>query len=162
MERSACFTGHREMSADGKTVSERLDRLLERLVTEEQITDYYAGGAVGFDTIAAKCVLRLREKYPQVKLHLVLPCSNEAQTRAWTAEQKIDFFSILKLADSVEYTGHKPFRGCMAKRNARLAELANEYCVCWWEPPRKSGTSQTIGLSAKKGLKIVNLNQGVQ
>lgn len=162
MERSACFTGHREMSADDNTVSERLDRLLERLITGEQITDYYAGGAVGFDTIAAKCVLRLREKYPQVKLHLVLPCSNEAQTRTWTADQKKDFFSILKLADSVEYTGHKPFRGCMAKRNARLAELANEYCICWWEPPRKSGTMQTVRASEKKGLKIVNLYKGVQ
>ena len=157
MERSACFTGHREMSADDYTVSERLDRLLERLVTEEQITDYYAGGAVGFDTIAAKCVLSLREKYPQVKLHLVLPCSNEAQTRTWSEDQKNDFFTILKCADSVEYTGQKPFRGCMAKRNARLAELASEYCICWWEPPRKSGTMQTVGASEKKGLKIVNL-----
>lgn len=63
IEKSACFTGHREMQESEKAVSERLYALLERLVTEEQITDYNAGGAVGFDTIAEKCVLRLQYLY---------------------------------------------------------------------------------------------------
>lgn len=84
-ERSACFTGHRDMAESESAVSERLYILIEKLVTEEQIAVYYAGGAVGFDTVAAKCVLRLREKYPQVRLRLVLPCSNEEQTRKWTS-----------------------------------------------------------------------------
>ena len=157
IEKSACFTGHREMQESEKAFSERLYALLERLVTEKQITDYYAGGAVGFDTIAAKCVLRLREKYPQVKLHLVLPCSNEEQTRHWTADQKYEFRLILSHSDSVEYTAQHQFRGCMGVRNARLVEHATEYCICYHDPTRKSGTSQTIGFAEKKGLNIINL-----
>lgn len=156
-ERSACFTGHRDMAESESAVSERLYILLEKLVTEEQIAVYYAGGAVGFDTVAAKCVLRLREKYPQVRLRLVLPCSNEEQTRKWTANQKYEFRQILTSADSVEYTAKHQFRGCMAFRNARLVEHATDYCICYHDPARKSGTSQTIGFAEKKGLKIINL-----
>ena len=162
MEKSVCFTGHRDLSENEKTLSERLYALLEKLVTEEEMTDFYAGGAVGFDTVAEKCVLRLREKYPQVKLHLVLPCSNEEQTKKWTANQKYEFRLILTRADSVEYTSQHQFRGCMGVRNTRLVEHATEYCICYHDPTRKSGTSQTIGFAEKKGLKIVNLYKGVQ
>ncbi len=155
-EGSACFTGHREMAESEKDVSERLYALLERLITEEFITNYYAGGAVGFDTVAAKCVLRLREKY-DVKLHLVLPCSNEEQTKNWTAEQKYEFRLILARADSVEYTSQHMSRGCMTLRNKKLAEHAGEYCICYHDPTRKSGTSQTIGFAEYKGLEVINL-----
>ncbi len=159
-ERSACFTGHRDLSESERSLSERLYALLEKLVIEDGITDFYAGGAVGFDTVAEKCVLRLREKYPQVKLHLVLPCSNEEQTKNWTANQKYEFRLILTRADSVEYTSTHQFRGCMGVRNARLVVHATEYCICYHDPTRKSGTSQTIGFAEKKGLKVINLFKG--
>ncbi|MBR6873893.1 MAG: DUF1273 family protein [Ruminococcus sp.] len=162
MEKSACFTGHRDLSESERSLSERLYSLLEKLVIEDGITDFYAGGAVGFDTVAAKCVLRLKEKFPQVKLHLVLPCSNEQQTKKWTANQKYEFRQILTRADSVEYTSQHQFRGCMAVRNARLVEHAEDYCICYHDPARKNGTSQTIGFAEKKGLKVINLYKGVQ
>ena len=39
------------------------------------------GGALGFDTLAAQTVLELKNKYPEIKLILVLPCEN--QTQGW-------------------------------------------------------------------------------
>ena len=90
MKKTACFTGHRILSEPSKQVFDRLYPILEKLVTEQGITDFYAGGAVGFDTVAAKCVLRLRDAMKgkvEVRLHLVLPCSNEEQTKNWTPEQ---------------------------------------------------------------------------
>lgn len=156
-EKSACFTGHRDLSESEKSLSERLYALLEKLVTENGITDFYAGGAVGFDTVAEKCVLRLREKFKQVKLHLVLPCSNEEQTKHWTDDQKNEFYAILGAADSVEYTSQHLFRGCMGVRNAKLVEHATSHCICYHDQSRKSGTSQTIGFAKEKGLKVINL-----
>lgn len=40
------------------------------------------GGALGFDTLAAKVLLELREIYQHIKLILVLPCIE--QTKDWT------------------------------------------------------------------------------
>ena len=154
---SACFTGHRKMKDDEGEISEKLYSLIERLYDEESISDFYAGGAVGFDTVAAKCVLKLRENHKYVKLHLILPCSNEEQTRNLTASQKNEFNDILKRADSVEYTSPHYYRGCMSSRNKRLVECAEDCCICYYDSTIKSGTAQTVELAKKKGLKIYNL-----
>ena len=39
---------------------------------------------MGFDTIAAFAVLKLKERYPDIRLILVLPCFS--QTRGWSQE----------------------------------------------------------------------------
>ena len=158
MSKSACFTGHRELSDNPKQLYDRLLAVLETLVTEQGVTDFYAGGAVGFDTIAEKCVLHLRDVQKQpVKLHLVLPCSNEEQTRNWNPTQKYEFRCILQRADTIEYTAQKHDPQCMGRRNRRLVELANAYCVCYYDIAHKSGTAQTVNLSKEKGLQIINL-----
>ena len=154
---SACFTGHRKMKDDEGEISEKLYSLIERLYDEESISVFYAGGAVGFDTVAAKCVLRLKEKHKYVKLHLILPCSNEEQTRNLTASQRNEFNDILKRADSVEYTSPHYFKGCMSRRNKRLVECAENCCICYYDSTIKSGTAQTVELAKKKGLKIYDL-----
>lgn len=157
MGKSACFTGHREISENPKKLAARLYAVLEKLVLEDGVTDFYAGGATGFDTIAAQNVLKLRSNNPDLKLHLVLPCSNEEQTRNWTPTQKYDFKIILQRADSVEYTSEHYYRGCMGKRNARLVENAADYCICYLDPEHKSGTAQTVEMARKKGLTVINL-----
>lgn len=157
MGKSACFTGHREISENPKKLSQRLYPILEKLVTEENITDFYAGGAVGFDTIAAMNVLRLKTDHPEVKLHLVLPCSNEEQTRNWNPTQKYNFKNILARADSVEYTSEHYHSRCMSIRNAKLVENASDCCICYFDPAHRSGTAQTVELSRRKGLKVINL-----
>ena len=160
MKKTVCFTGHRVLSESAKQLFSRLYTVLEKLVTEQGITDFYAGGAVGFDTIAAKCVLRLRDTLKEgaeVRLHLVLPCCNEDQTKNWTAEQKYEFRCILQRADSVEYTAQKHDPQCMGRRNAKLVEYATHYCVCYYDINHRSGTAQTVSLARQKGLQIINL-----
>ena len=158
MKKTACFTGHRDIDADISALSSLLCSVLDRLITEQGVTDFYAGGAIGFDTLAADSVLRMRKNYPQVKLHLVLPCSNAEQTKGWTAEQVADFNRILGLADSVEYISDSYYNGCMKDRNARLVELASECCISYWNPHNfRSGTGQTVRMAQSKGIRVINL-----
>ena len=99
MKKSVCFTGHRTIAEDKEKLSARLYTLLERLVTEQKVTDFYTGGAVGWDALAALTVLKLRESYPEVKLHLVLPCPFEEQSAKWNEAQKEEHKHIASLAD---------------------------------------------------------------
>jgi hypothetical protein len=100
----------------------------------------------------------MREKYPQVKQHLVLPCSNADQTKNWTAEQVADFNRILGLADTVEYISDSYYIGCMKDRNARLVVLASECCISYWNPNDfRCGTGQTVRMAQKKGIEVINL-----
>ena len=128
------------------------------MITDRNITDYYAGGAYGFDAMASLSVLRIKAKYPQVRLHLILPCSNEEQTEGWNTKRKAEFDKILGLADSVEYVSEHKTMTCMKERNARLVELASECCIAYWNANNKrSGTGQTVRMAQKKGIEVINL-----
>lgn len=119
-EQTACFTGHREIPAL-QLIS--LRRKLKRTIVS-CIKDGYrffgAGGALGFDTLAAKTVLDLKKDYPDIKLILVLPCLN--QTRGWKEADVETYEKIKAQADKVVYTSEQYFRGCMQKRNRHLVD----------------------------------------
>lgn len=156
---SACFTGHRVISGDKALLANKLYSVIEQYIIEYGLTDFYSGGAVGWDELAARTILKLHEVYPQIRLHLILPCSKEEQTAAWTKEQKAAFFRILVLADTVEYTSEHYYDGCMKVRNARLVELA-DCCFSFWNSRRvRSGTAQTVRMAQKKKIMIVNFYQ---
>ena len=158
MNKSVCFTGHRTIAEDKEKLSARLYALLERLVTEQKIMDFYTGGALGWDALAALTVLKLRESYPEVKLRLELPCPFEEQSAKWNEAQKAEYQHILGLADSVEQASERYYNGCMKARNARLVELATDYCICYWNPKHfRSGTGQTVRMAQKKGIEIINM-----
>lgn len=81
-EKTVCFTGHRSVPLLKKRkIEKRLKETLETLI-QDGYCFFGAGGALGFDTIAAQTVLDLKKKHPEIKLILVLPCKN--QTRGWT------------------------------------------------------------------------------
>jgi len=63
------FMGHRE--ADERLLP-RLELTIERLIVEENVRYFYAGGYGGFDRIAAAAVKHAKQKHPDITLMLVL------------------------------------------------------------------------------------------
>lgn len=156
--KSVCFTGHRQINCcDKLQLKTLLDSTICGLINRG-VTDFYCGGAIGWDTLCASMVLYLRKrKALDIKLHLVLPCSNEAQTKRWSDADKHTFYSIMMFADEVEYIGSEYTSDCMKKRNARLVELA-DCCVCYYdENIQRSGTAQTVRMAREKGIEIINV-----
>ena len=71
MSKICCFTGNREIKGISPTESaKKLESVLIDLIENQEYTIFRAGGARGFDTLAALCVLKLKEKYPQIELHI--------------------------------------------------------------------------------------------
>ena len=151
--RTACFTGHRELPTENlPEISKRLEDTLLTLI-EQGYCYFGAGGALGFDTLAAQTVLRLRERYPQIRLILVLPCLN--QTRGWQ-QADVDIYEELKRrADKVTYTSESYFRGCMQKRNRHLADNSSA-CICYLTKSA-GGTAYTVNYARRSGLQVINM-----
>lgn len=151
--RTCCFTGHRKLSY------EKLGRIALRL--REEITSlirqgviyFGTGGALGFDTLAALTVLELREKYPQIRLILVLPCKE--LTIGWTEKNKQIYKAIRDRADKTVYTSERYYRGCMQKRNRHLVHHS-KYCICYLDK-LSGGTFYAVQYAKKHGLTIINL-----
>ena len=111
------------------------------------------GGALGFDTLAAQTVLRLREIYPEIRLILVLPCRD--QTRGWKQADVAEYDRIMKAADKVTYTSEQYYSGCMHKRNRHLVDYSS-LCVCYLTE-QSGGTAYTVNYARTQGLKIINV-----
>ena len=150
---TCCFTGHRQIPLENQA---EIIRRLEHAITDlyhKGVNRFEAGGALGFDTLAARTVLRLRKKYPNIKLILVLPCLT--QTRGWTPGDIAEYEQIREQADEVIYTSQEYIRGCMHKRNRRLVDDSS-ICICCLTKS-SGGTAYTVNYAKKKGLKITNI-----
>ena len=152
-ERTCCFTGHRKIPPlQSVQIAERLKTELIKLIDQGYLY-FGAGGALGFDTIAAKAVLTLQQSCPQIKLILVLPC--KTQTRGWEKENIAVYEDIKNRCNKVVYTSENYTRGCMLKRNRHLVDNSSA-CVCYLTES-KGGTAYTVDYARRSGIKIVNL-----
>jgi len=92
------FTGHKNIENDIKTISKLMQTIKNLLL--EGATDFYAGGAMGWDMLCERAVLMFRdERVPYIKLHLILPCPPEEQTARWSSFDKERHREILETAD---------------------------------------------------------------
>lgn len=151
-EKTCCFTGHRKLLVPENIIKNRLSEMLDNLI-KNGVIYFGAGGALGFDTLAAEVVLEKKCVYPQIKLILVLPCIE--QTKEWSSIDIDKYNYILSQADKVVYTSQKYYRGCMHKRNRHLVDNSS-HCVCYLEN-YTGGTAYTVGYADKNGLKIYNM-----
>jgi len=156
MEKSVCFTGHRVMGKDFDL--ERLRALIKGLISVKGVDTFIAGGALGFDTVAAKEVLSLKAQGYDIKLHIYAPCSN--QSEKWSRSDRATYNEILKAADYVDMPSRPYYDGCMRERNYKMVDNA-KYCICYFTG-KPSGTSQTFYYAKRKGREIYNTSRLLQ
>lgn len=154
-EYSCFFTGHRKLPTGRlEQIEDILRNKIISLIENKGVEDFIAGGALGFDTLAAKTVINLKEEYPSIKLHLYFPCFG--QSKLWTPRDKYTWHIIMSRADDYRYiTEGEYFNGCMQKRNYKMADdsaYGIAYCAM-----AKSGTGMTMHYAEEKGLEIYNI-----
>lgn len=154
LPKTCFFTGHRIIgNAELKIVKSILHEELLNAVNDGY-THFITGGAIGFDTLAAEEIIKMREDYKNIRLILYLPCTD--QSHSWKAADRERFDRIFAMADEVYYVSKEPYKdGCMKKRNYAMAE-ASDMCIAYLRNS-SSGTAQTVKRAREKGLKVVNI-----
>ena len=149
---TCCFTGHRQIpKVEYPAVRARLTYAIRDLY-EKGYRRFVAGGAIGFDTLAAEIVLALRRHYPDVSLILMLPCAD--QDARWSSEDKAVYQKQKGEADEVILLAERYFDGCMQKRNAAMVD-ASSACIAYLTHAR-SGAGQTVRMAERAGLQIIH------
>lgn len=150
---TCCFTGHRKITdRECLVIKERLVKEIVDLINIG-VRYFGSGGALGFDTIAALTVLKLKQKYPHIRLIMVLPCLE--QDKYWSDYDKIIYNDILKKADKVTYISEKYNKDCMFIRNRWLVD-SSSYCIAYCNK-NSGGTAYTVKYAACRGVKLINL-----
>ncbi len=119
-EQTCCFSGHRHLP---KQETLHIHNLLVKhiLKTNSYWREYFiCGGALGFDTLAALAVLKIRSIYPHIQLILALP--SPQQTNGWSSNDIAVYQSILKQANQIIYMSQEHHSGCMHMRNHYMVD----------------------------------------
>lgn len=152
---NCCFTGHRLIKST-RNLENTIKKELKALI-EGGVTDFYSGGAYGWEAMCEIAVLKLRKRYPHIRLHLILPCPAKEHTANWSGKRREVCYKIINSADSVEVVAEKYFEGCVKIRDMRLTDAA-DVCFCYCSENRTGGgTSRIVRLAKEKGIKIINV-----
>lgn len=156
--KTVCFTGHRDIN---KSIAPYIPSALKSEIKDQIMRgaiSFRAGGAVGFDTVAALCVLELKEAYPQIKLDLILPCRD--QSSGWNSENTRAYNYILSHADSVKYITDTYCSGCMYERNRALVD-GSDVCIAYLERS-SGGSAYTYTYALKNNIEVINIYEKVK
>lgn len=162
---ACCFTGHRlpglpdggdERGADMNMLKLRLQSCVEEAI-ETGVRVFYAGGAAGFDTLAAEAVLLWRDRYyPAVRLMLALP--DRAQSASFSARMRARYERILAQADGVYFASQdEGGTGALLRRNRYMVEHAD--CCIAYLKILSGGTLYTVHYALERGIPVYNLAQ---
>ncbi len=151
---NCCFTGHREIPANEK---EPLSAMLDDALTvlyEEGVRNFFAGGARGFDTLAAERVLALRDGgRGDVRLYLILPYPNSCA--GWSPWEIARFHAVLARCDGFRFISEAYRKDVMRDRNFALVAAA-DLCVAYARR-YASGAGQTVRAAERAGIPVMNL-----
>lgn len=152
---TVCFTGHREIAADKEEeVRNTLSSVLASLYARGARI-FKAGGALGFDTMAAIAVIALRAETDddEIKLKLYLPAPDQAENFP-ESDKKV--YEIIKgQASDVFYSSDEINTESFLARNRRLVE-GSDVCVAYCTES-KGGSYYTCRLALSEGVELINI-----
>ncbi len=150
---SCSFTGHRIIAPHHLS---KIDGIVARAVEyayNQGCRKFYCGGALGFDTVAARQVIQFRLSHPDCELHLLIPCKN--QSERWSEGQRQMYEYTLSVANTVSYLCDEYRDGCMRERNKKLVDLSD--VVIAYVERDKSGAGQTVRMARAQNKTVYNL-----
>lgn len=148
-----CFTGHRIISSKHKDVlPKNLSKHILQMI-DMGIYNFMTGGALGFDTLAAKAILKERENNPDIRLILALPCRN--QTKGWRQSQINEYEEILQSANEVIFLSDEYYDGCLLNRNRFMIDNSS-HCIFYMTSMR-GGTAYTIKYANQNNINLYNV-----
>lgn len=167
MSKTCCVTGHRpsgfpwiygKENQSQATYKKILCEIIDWYISENDVTDFISGMALGADMDFAATVLLLREKYPYIRLHCAIPCRD--QTRLWKEPYISLYNNLLRQADSSVILSESYTRTCMLERNRYMVDKS-DYVFAVWNGERKGGTWYTMEYAKKlkRPVEVLRLDE---
>lgn len=158
MEKSVCFSGHRD---DRLPDGGALYALEQKIYTEiaravcDGYTRFIHGGCRGFDILAAKQVIRFRDCMgAKITLLAAIPFPQQSPGR--TPKQRADYEYVIKNSDVREILFDHYEARFFLERNRWMCEHSSRL-ICYFDGVVRSGTGNTVRTAQSLGLEIVNL-----
>ncbi len=152
---TVCFTGHRKIP---QNVSGMLRELLAEILDslyDRGARIFKAGGAIGFDTMAAQAVIDLRNRRNDRSVKLQLCLAAPDQAKSFSRYDGLIYKMIVENADSILYESASASSASYFARNRRLVE-GSDVCVAYCTK-QSGGTYYTCTKALMSGVEFINL-----
>ena len=141
-EKTCCFFGHREVMHN---IRPRLTAIIEKLITEYSVTEFYVGNQGQFDRMVYSVLKKLKSKYPQIKYTVVLAYMPDEHIKELYGEDTL-------FPDGMETV---PKRFAISKRNDWMIQQSG-YAVCYVYKIT-GGAAKFKEKAKKKWLRIIDV-----
>ena len=169
MNKTASFTGQRPKDLGSYNPKDlapflwEVQKVIISYIENKNCDTFIAGGALGFDLWAARIVIKLKEKYPHIKLISALPCRN--QSKMWSKASQEEWQFVIDNSDEVVLVtdeDYKPY--LMQKRNEFMVDKA-DFIIAGHNGNTHGGTFNCLQYARKKikeeNITIINPNDYV-
>ncbi len=144
-----CFAGHSKIDDKGE-LYKKLVSVIEKLITEENVTEFWVGNYGQFDGLSAKAVRELKKTYPHIKLELIIPYLTTSINEY--KEMYYKNYDNILMADIPEKT---PKRFHIVKCNEYIVNSSD--CLICYINHGWGGAAGTAEYARRKKIKIINL-----
>ena len=150
-----CFTGHRPQKLSRPVDDIKVDLENEILAAvRDGYTCFITGMACGTDIWAGNIVLRLKDRFPDLKLIAAVPFPEVAA--CWPDEWKQKYHFLLSRADWVQFICPEYCAEAYRLRNRWMVDHASRIIAVYDGKP--GGTENTIRYARQAGITVVTLN----
>ena len=140
--KTCCFFGHREVTHN---IREKLTAIIEKLVTEGGVTDFYVGHQGQFDSMVYSVLKELKEVYPHIGYSVVLAYMPDEHFKEVYGEDTL-------FPDGLESV---PKRFAISIRNDWMIQHS-DYAVCYVHKIT-GGAAKFREKAEKKWLRIIDV-----
>lgn len=160
MNKTACYTGHRPSKLKGyepiqnKELLWEIQRQTVSLIEDFGVTTFINGLALGVDLWSAKIVIKLKEKYPHIKLISAIPCKNNP--KKWNKQSQDLWQEVVDKSDEVVLVTDEEYKPYLMQIRNQWMVDRSDYVICVWDGS-KGGTGNCINYAQKQNKQIIRI-----
>ena len=140
--KTCCFFGHREVMHN---IRQKLTAIIESLITEDNVTEFYVGHQGQFDNMAYSVLKELKSNYPHIRYSVVLAYMPDEHFKEVYGEDTL-------FPDGLESV---PKRFAISIRNDWMIQHS-DYAVCYVHKIT-GGAAKFREKAEKKWLRIIDV-----
>ena len=141
-ENTCCFFGHREVT---NNIREKLTAIIKKLITEENVTEFYVGNQGQFDSMVYSVLKELKANYPQIRYSVILAYMPDEHIKKVCGENTL-------FPDGMESV---PKKFAISKRNDWMIQQS-DFAVCYVHKIT-GGAAKFREKAGNKGLRVIDV-----
>ena len=141
-EKTSCLFGHREVTHN---IRPKLTATIEKVITEDGVTDFYVGHQGQFDSMVYSVLKELKAYYPKIRYTVVLAYMSDEHIKEVYGEDTL-------FPDGLESVSK---RFAINKRNDWMIQHSG-FAICYVHKIT-GGAAKFREKAEKKGLRIINV-----